>query len=229
MPDVQKAIQAMLKALQVPLGAPAVTPPRRVVCISRDYGSGGDEVARLLAKRLGLELYDRVVIDRIAKRLDAEPATMQAVDTGSSHLRDLWLYSLVTGQDLSERSYKRHLINVVVTLGRTGGVILGAAAHLILARSGALRVRFTGSAEACAKRVAAAESLSIEAALKRIEDMNHRRGEFVWEHFQARLNDPRTFDLIINTDRVQDYEKVVDMLVAAADMLGLPPSGEARP
>ena len=224
MPDVQKAIQAMLKALQLPLGAPAVTPARQVICISRDYGSGGDEVARLLAKRLGLELYDRVIIERIAKRLDAEPSTMQAVDAASGKLRDLWLYSLVTGQDLSEGSYKRHLVNLVVTLGRTGGVILGAGAHLILAHSGALRVRFTGSTEICAKRIAAAEGLTLDQAVKRVEEVNHRRGEFVWEHFQQRLNDPRTFDLIINTDHVHQHDKVVDMLIAAADMVGQPNS-----
>jgi cytidylate kinase len=223
MPDVQKAIQAMLQALDTPEPTVVETAAKRVVCISRDYGTGGDTIAGLLAQRLGVEVYDRQILERIATRLNADRATLQAVNASSSQLRDLWLYSLVTGKDLSEDTYKHHLINVVVSIARSGGVIVGGGAHLILARSGALRVRFTGSPEICAARVAAAENLDLDTALKRVEEANHSRGKLVWDHFQVRLNDPRTFDLVINTDRITDHEKVVDMLTATIDMLAQPP------
>ncbi len=227
MSDVQKAIQAMLKAIHTPPGAGPAIAHRRVVCISRDCGSGGDEAARLLAERLGLEVYDRVVLDRISKRLDAEPETMRAIDASSGQLRDLWLYSLMTGQDLSTDSYRRHLLNVIVSLGRSGGVILGRAAHLVLARSGALRVRIICSPEVAAKRVAAAEGLSADAAVKRVEEVNRGRAQFVWEQFHERLDDPRTFDLTINTDHMADVSKVVDLLVEAIDLVGEPAAGAA--
>ncbi|MTJ80455.1 MAG: cytidylate kinase-like family protein [Telmatospirillum sp.] len=215
MPDVQKAIQAIMTALHTVGEGQNATPRRPVVCISRDYGSGGDEIAELLARRLGVELFDRIIVDRIAQRLDAEPETMRALDAGASKLRDLWLYSLVTGQNLRADHYKRHLVNVIVNIGRSGGVIVGRGAHLILANSGALRVRITGSLDVCAHRVMAAEGLDLEAARKRTEAANHDRGKFVWDQFQERTNDPRTFDLIVNTDHISDYGKVVDMLVDA--------------
>ena len=145
---------------------------------------------------------------------------MRALDEGASKIRDMWLYSLVTGQNLRADSYKRHLVNVVVNIGRSGGVIVGRAAHLILANSGALRVRVTGSMDVCAERVVRAEGIGLEAARKRVEEVNHNRAKFVWDHFQQRTNDPRTFDLIINTDHISDHAKVVDMLVDALAMVG---------
>jgi cytidylate kinase len=181
----------------------------------------------MLAKRLGVPVYDRVIVDRIAQRLDTEPATMRALDEGASKIRDMWLYSLVTGQNLNFDHYKRHLVNVVVSLGRSGGVILGRGGHLILANSGALRVRITGSVEVCAKRLTERESISIEAARKKVEEVNHIRGKFVWDHFQQRSNDPRTFDLMVNTDHISDFSKVVDLLVDALKMVEQPKSMRA--
>jgi cytidylate kinase len=223
MTDVQKAIQAMISTISTIGGQPhLVSSGRPVVCISRDYGAGGDEVAEMLAARLGVDVYDRAIVDRICQRLDGEPETMRALDAGVGKLRDLWLYSLVTGENLNADHYKRHLINVVVTMGRSGGVIVGRGAHLILARSGALRVRITGSLEICAKRIADAEKLDLDAARKRVEEVNHNRAKFVWDNFQERSNDPRTFDLIINTDHITDLQKVVTMLVEAVEMVRSP-------
>lgn len=220
MPDVQKAMQAILTAIHAPGFEQRLAPGQPVVCISRDYGSGGDEIAKQLAQRLGVDLYDRVIVDRIAQRLHAEPETMRALDTAATKLRDMWLYSLVTGQNLNADHYKRHLVNVILSLGRNGGVIVGRGAHLILARSGALRVRITGSPDVCAKRVAEAEGLPLDLARKRVDEVNHSRAKFVWDNFQERTNDPRTFDLIINTDHIAENSRVVDMLVDATQMVG---------
>ncbi len=220
MSDVQKAIQAIVSSISIAGGEPhLLVSGRPVVCISRDHGTDGDDIAMLLAARLGVEVYDRVIVERISQRLDAEPETMRALDAGAGKLRDLWLYSLVTGQNLNADTYKRHLINVIVSIGRSGGVILGRGAHLILAHSGALRVRITGSLDVCVKRIADREGIDLDTARKRVEDVNHNRGKFVWEHFQERSNDPRTFDLIINTDHIVDHRKVVDMLVTAVGMV----------
>lgn len=219
MTDVQNVIQAMMNSFNTTGADPCLATGRPVVCISRDYGAGGDDVANLLAARLGVEVFDRVIVERISQRLDTEPETMRALDAGAGKLRDLWLYSLVTGQNLNADHYKRHLINVIVSIARCGGVIIGRSAHLILANSGALRVRITGSPDVCAKRVSEAEGISLDAARKRVEEINHNRAKFIWDHFQERSNDPKTFDLIVNTDHIVDHQKVVDMLVDAVVMV----------
>lgn len=227
MSDVHQAIQGITQALQ-PLGGQRhhTVPHGKVVCISRDYGACGEEVARNLATRLGVPLYDHTILDKIAQRLNAEPATMKAIDAGASPVRNLWLYSLLTGQDLSADHYKHALVSTVLSLGRTGGVILGRGAHLILARSGALRVRITGSPEVCAARIATAEGIGEEQALRRVEEVNHKRAQFIWDTFQTRLNEPTTFDLVINTDQIGDSDAIVRLLLAAQPLVE--PPGAAK-
>lgn len=220
--DIQRAIQAMLSSLQQPVVAKAAAAPaaaRPVFCVSRDYGSGGDDIGRRVAERLGIHYFDSEILGKIAQRTHADPDAMKALDEGVAKARDLWLYSLVTGQDLSRDTYKRHLINIIMSLNRIGGVIVGRGAHVVLSKTTAVRVRITGSADICAKRVAAAEGLSLEAARNKIQEVNAERAKFVWETYQARLNDPTGFDLTINTDRIENTEAIVDMLVQARDLI----------
>jgi len=117
------------------------------------------------------------------------------------------------GQD----AYRDTLIKLVLSLGRMGGIIIGRGAHVILSDACALRVRITGSPEVCARRMAAEGHGSFESELAKVHELNHRRGKFVWEMFNSRLSDASQFDLIVNTDRMEDFEDVVDMLVVMAD------------
>jgi hypothetical protein len=44
-----------------------------VITISRQYGAGGSEVARLIAARLGWSVVDNEIIDRVAERAGLSP------------------------------------------------------------------------------------------------------------------------------------------------------------
>ena len=44
-----------------------------IICIGREFGSGGHEIGRKVAEKLGLELYDRDLIDRAAEKIIAMP------------------------------------------------------------------------------------------------------------------------------------------------------------
>lgn len=219
--ELQHAIQAMLESMRpLPGGGPRLRPGGPVFCLSRDYGTAGDEIGRKLAEKLGVGYYDAEILNKLVQRTGADPDAMRVIDEGVAKARDLWLYSLVTGQDLSRDTYKKHLINVIMSLGRLGGVIMGRGAHIILAKTNAVRVRIAGSPDICAKRVAAKEGLSLEAAKQKVQQVNHERGVYVWDTYQARLNDATGYDLTINTDRIQDEDVLVDMLVKARDLVG---------
>ena len=51
---------------------------RKIICISREHGSGGREVAEGLASRLGIPCYDKKLLEKemkeAAKNLDFERA-----------------------------------------------------------------------------------------------------------------------------------------------------------
>ena len=44
-----------------------------IICIGREFGSGGHEIGRKVAEKLGLEFYDRDLIDRAAEKIIAMP------------------------------------------------------------------------------------------------------------------------------------------------------------
>lgn len=213
---LQSAMQAVIQAAETstegrPLGA-----VRPVVAVSRDHGSGGDEIARRLAERLGVPCYDQELVTHVAARLETDADVARMIDESVGKARDMWLMGLVTGRDLGLGTTKRHLVNVILSLAKEGGVIVGRGAHVVLSTGAALRVRITGSPEVCARRLARAEGLDPDSALKRIKEINHNRGKFVWDLFHARTSDASAFDLVINTDRLDDWDTLVETLYAAS-------------
>ena len=49
-----------------------------MVTISRQFGSGGSEVAERVARSLEWDLYDNSVVDEVARRLGMSPADVSA-------------------------------------------------------------------------------------------------------------------------------------------------------
>lgn len=211
--NILSVIAAMAEVATVTPKGERSRPKQPVITISRDYGSGGDIIATRLCQRLHLPLYDDEVLKQVAARLQDDPAIVQMLDEGFGRAKDMWLYGMFSGKDVSPDAYRDTLVKVVMSLGRLGGVIIGRGAHVILSESCALRVRVFGTPEVCARRMADSGHGTYEEQLARARDINHRRGKFVWEVFNSRLSDAGQFDLTINTDRMGDFEDAVEMLV----------------
>lgn len=45
----------------------------KIITMEREFASGGNEIGRRVAKKLGIELYDRNILVEAAKRLDIPP------------------------------------------------------------------------------------------------------------------------------------------------------------
>src|SRR5260370_25680648 len=49
----------------------------RVITIEREYGSGGADIARKLAERLGWQLWDQHLTDEIARQMDCDSRAVE--------------------------------------------------------------------------------------------------------------------------------------------------------
>lgn len=211
--DPFKLVEALLKAQMHKGGSQIGTKP--VVTLSRDYGSGGREIAGELAKHLAVPVYDKELLDAVVERSGADPHLLAQLDEKTRGFWDSWIVSMLSGENVQDDNYRRHLVKVVLAILNTGngGVIIGRGAHLILAQQDVFRVRIVASPETCAERVAHKRQISQEEARKEVARVNEGRSRFVWDVFKKRLNDPAAFDLTLNTDHLSKYEEVAEIII----------------
>lgn len=219
--DIQKVIQTLITSEYY--GARKKRSEvgyRPVVTISRDLGSGGAEIARRLADRLGVMLYDRQLLDAIAERAKVDRELMARLDERARNVRDSWLFGLLSGQNTFLASYRHHLFDVLLCIAQEGGVVVGRGAHIVLANREAFRLRVVGSAECCAARVAAREGIDTAAALARVRQTNKERDEFTYKLVRHHLTEAETFDLVLNTDKLDDWDAATELVIAAMGAMG---------
>ncbi len=214
--DIPAVISAMVQMAGRSPAEGRQRPQRPVITVSRDYGSGGDEIAAMLGRKLDVPVYDDTVLREVAVRMKDHPAIVRMLDEEFGRAKDMWLYRLLSGKDVGPDVYRDTLVKVILSLGRMGGVIVGRGAHVVLAESCALRLRVAGTPAICARRLAAHGDGDEKAALAKVEDVNHHRGHFVWEMFRSRLSDACQFDITVNTDRMADFTEIVEALAAMA-------------
>jgi cytidylate kinase len=217
--NAHAVIQAIVRALEEP-PARARQVRKPVITISRSVGSGGDYVARAVADRLGIELYDSEIISGIAREADVSASLMQTLNEKLDAV-DAWIYSAVFGKHVSRDEYVHFLSTVIRGLYHTGGVILGRGGHVILAGRDVLRLRIVGSVEACATRISEEEGTSYAEAKRKVQDSTKNRGKFIWDMFHSRYNEPTNFDLVINTDYFRRLDDVVELVLLAIRARGL--------
>ncbi len=173
---------------------------RPVVTVSRQHGARGGEVARQLATELGLELYDREILHRIAESAHLSERVVAAVDEKARDLLTDWLTAVTGNAYLSPAAYHSHLRQVVDAVAERGGaVILGRGAHLILGEGRALRVLVVAPLDVRVRTVQDREGLAEREARHRILEVESERRAFLLTHFHTDFGDAAGFDVVVNT------------------------------
>ena len=206
---------------------------RRVVCISRFVGAGGEEVGQIVADRLGYRLVDEQILQQAAETsgvsveelADAERRT-KVID---GLLRNMTLAggaAAVMGPggagavDLGGTDPKslRGLIqqSIQETAERGDVVIVShAASHALAGRPDVLRVLVTASPETRADRVARASSLDAKKAAKVVADSDSSRVAYLKRFYGVGDESPTHYDVSLNSDSLSP-ELMSDIVVSAA-------------
>lgn len=108
----------------------------KVVTIDREFGAGGHTVGREVAKRLGIEFYDRDIIALAAKTGGIDPSNIEAEEEVISRT-DAFIHAInPTGYDAKDTIF-RHESQAIVQFANMGPcVILGRCANAILDDAG---------------------------------------------------------------------------------------------
>ena len=200
-----------------------------VVTISRLYGSGGSEVAALVAKELGWALLDNAVVDAVAARLGITPAEVAAreerIPSLAQRLAEAmalgsqdWLSPLSaekrepTDEQLIEVTHR--IVNEAIARGPT--VLVGRGAQAMLAERGdAIHVFCYAPRGALIARSMTRDRLDEHGAAKKVDDTNAHREQWVRKHWGRSWRDHANYHLAVNTDWL-GIAGAADLIVYAA-------------
>ncbi len=192
----------------------------RIICISRQFGSGGHEIAVRAADLLGIRVYERELI-RLAceygelseKTLSpsdekaTNPLLFQTVHEGNYHV--------LRGKPTSEVLFALQSHEIRRIAKNEECVFVGRCADFVLREQDVrlLRVFVSAPEEQRIARKMAQESLSRDQAVRLIRKMDKQRRKYYESYTGLAWGAPEHYDLCIDTARTPPAEAAA--LIAA--------------
>lgn len=173
-----------------------------LITISREYGSGGHEIAEKIAKDLGIAIYDRQMLDHIADEIGVSTESLQQYDEKARNpfiSRKVRGYSNAREDNLVEMQF-----DFIKNKAREGEsfVVVGRCAETVLKDyDGLVRVFITGDEKCKIERVVNKYALSERDAKIKIERHNRNRKAYHNTYSDFKWGDSRHYDICINSSR----------------------------
>lgn len=202
-----------------------------VICVSRATASGGEDIGKQVAEKLGYLYVDEEIVAKAAAEGGLEPRDIADEERRKSFAARFLDGLAQSGGDAFTMSAPvaavmdgmrpadiRDLIRetIVQTAGRGSVVIVAHAASFALEPGpGVLRVLVTASPGVRAKRVAVREGLEGTDAERMIKDSDAGRRDYLKRFYSVDRESPTDYDLIINTDHVSVEHAAAIVLCAA--------------
>ena len=190
----------------------------KIITLSREYGAGGHSVGVEVAKRLGIELYDRDIIMGVARESGYDSALVEADNEEISRTQSFIRAITPQFYDPKDEIYECQK-KVILDLAKKGpSVILGRCADVILKEAGieSLDVFIYASEESRAKRVGELiNSDDKNVILKVMKKTDHNRHSYYSYYSGKTWGDYHNYNLMLDSGLL-GYEKCIDMICKAA-------------
>ena len=192
-----------------------------IISIGREFGSGGHAIAELLANDLGIKMYDRNMLDEIAREKDVDVKNLEEFDEKprkfliSRRVRD---YSNSMEEIIAEMQFD--YIRKKADSGESF-IIVGRCAETVLkGREGLISIFILGNKKEKLARVMEKYNLGEDEALEKMTRHDKKRKQYHNNHSESKWGDSRNYDLCINSSRlgvektealIKDYIKEINM------------------
>ena len=184
-----------------------------VITISREYGSGGDQLAEKVAQALGYHLVDKAFVSAVLcqygltefdSEYEKQPGFWEGFDTEKAERRE----TMVRMLNQVVRAVARH--GNVVILGRSGYAILAGLADV-------LHVRLQAPLDDRIELVRNATNVSLLEATALVKENDKMRKAFVESFYRVPWESALAFDIALNTSRVP-VNVATDWVIQAAKL-----------
>jgi cytidylate kinase len=202
-----------------------------VVCVSHATGSGGEEIGKQVAERLGYSYVDEGIVARAAAQGGLEPRDIADEERRRSFANrvlevlaegggDAWTLGAgvaVSMEGLRPADIRALIRETVVQTAARGNVVIvaHAASYAVEPGPARLRVLVTASPKMRAQRVAAADELDEAKAAKVVKDSDSGRRDYLKRFYAIDREAPTDYDIVINTDLLSG-ERAAELISYAA-------------
>ena len=196
-----------------------------VISVGRQFGSGGHDIGKKLAERLGIKFYDKELLLEAAKELGANPELFKKNDEKlpSFYINNLSMNLGFYTQSFTSNPVSSYYDSVQKTVcdtiraiaARESCVIMGRCADFLLRRNPyCINVFISASPDACAKRIARRiDGLTIDDAKALARKTNKLRAEYYNFYTDKEWGHSSSYDLCIDSSRLPE-EAVISQIIS---------------
>ena len=193
----------------------------KIITIGREFGSGGRELGRRLARELGFDYYDKEILTEIAKHTSlSEEYVQQVVENQPRQLFPITVgrsFLYVDTQPLQQASTvfqaQQEIIREMAE--RSSCVIVGRCADYILRDMKPFRIFVYADMQSridrCRSRAAEGENMTDKEYKQQITSMDKSRARYYDFYTDMKWGDKLNYELCINTTN-QDIPTLVEFL-----------------
>ena len=194
-----------------------------VITINRELGSGGRTVGRKLAEKLGVEYFDKAVIQALQERYNLSVEQIEQLKGQETS----WWAEFKRKMTFSEQEYElnqtnietedvfRAETNVLKALAKDQSCVIAGRTAFYMFRDhpNHLNILIQASMPCRMARVAREQNMSKEEARMTIEKVDQMRENYVQEFTGTSRYDSRNYQLVINMDEI-DEDAAVELILA---------------
>ncbi len=186
-----------------------------IITIGREYGSGGRYIGKLVAEKLGIELYDKEFIKKVAEKTGLTEEYIEESEQKRTNLEQFnsgYYIGLTNADELFINESK--IIKDLAS--KSSCVLVGRCADFVLEkRKDILKIFIYSSMEDKIKRATKYYGRNKKTAKKEIEEINKLRANHYKYYTEKVWNDTNNYDICINSDAL-GVEKSADLICEIA-------------
>lgn len=192
---------------------------KKIITVSREYGSGGKAIAKEVAERLGYKFYDDEIVDEVVKESGLAREIVEKYDEYATH-KNSFLYSVAVnagGDNVNGLSFANRVqiaqINIIRRIADDGNcVIVGRGADYILReREDCFNVFVKADVKFRSERIISLYGETDVKIEERIRDKDTRRRVFYRAFTMREWGDISNYHLVLDSGEI-GLEKCVDII-----------------
>ena len=189
---------------------------KKIITISREFGSGGRFIGEEVAKKLGFACYDKNIIGQIAEKSGLAPEYIRE-SAELSPKKGLFAYAFagrdITGKSVEDLVYETQRKVILELAEKESCVIIGRNADFILKdRDDVLNVFIYGDFSEKVERICRLYHVSEQEAVRMMADIDKRRMTNYNFYTEQKWGKASNYTVCLNSSRI-GYERCEEIIV----------------